>query len=166
MSGALDFQAFIGNDERVQVFLHNTSTEELAARIVSEGFRFVNHLNYSCDQVSPGDLVQIRYFTIIRRSYGPFTLVIGIGKNLIDDYSRRLQGTSYHFSEVMTACPPALNDDGEPVYRLPPHFIKGYYHQPTGRCVFNPSFDPLFTIPEFEKNLKKMLQGNWFSGIS
>lgn len=166
MSGTLNFQAFIGNNERTHVFLHNTSTEELAARIVSEGFRFVNHLNYSCDQVSPGDLVQIRYFTILRRSYGPITLVICIGKDLIDGYSKRLQGTSYDFSEVLTVDPPTLNDDGEPVYTLPPHFVKGYFNQNTGQGVLNPGFDPFLPMTNFEENLKKMLQGKWLSDIS
>ena len=151
------FHAFLGSDEQVLVFVHNTSTEDLARKIVNEGFRFLHHLTYSTDVVSPHDLVQIRYFNILRRSYGVYTIVLGIGKELIELYSRSLQGTPYHFSEVLSLHPPAMNDDGDPVYILPAHFVKGFFNQKSGEPVTNPHFDPHRIIPDFDRNLQDML---------
>ncbi len=153
------FQSFISLDERVLVFLHNTSSEALARKIMEEGFRFVNHLTYSCDQVSASDLVQLRYFTILRRSYGEYTIVLCVGKELVEEYSNHLRGTPFHFSEVLAYHPPVINEDGDPLFIMPPHFVKGYFNQQTGAGVLNPKFDPHKRIPDFDQNLRAMTGG-------
>lgn len=147
---------FIGASCDVYKYLHNTRTQEIAERIMAEGFRFEKYLENTTDFISGSDIVQIKYFRQIRASYGEFTLVIQIGKALADYYTNLLRGTEYHFSEVFSFVPPELSVDNEPVYTLAPQFIKGFFDQRALICVDNPVFDPHADRPEFLLNVERL----------
>lgn len=146
----------IGINNHVITFLHNTREEVTAKNILSEGFQFLSHLDYTTDVVTAKDPVTIKYFSIVRQAYGNYTLVIQISKELIEHYSQLLKTKTHHFSELLTVKEPFLGPDEEMVYCLAPNFVKGYLNALTAEFVANPHFDPSRKLPEFEKNLEKI----------
>jgi hypothetical protein len=146
------FQLFIGTGSDVLKYLHNTRSEEVAQNILKEGFIFEKYLENTTDLVSGIHLVEIKYFKQIRRSYGDYSIVIEISKKTVEEFSNRLNGTPYHFTEVLSKYKPLLSQDGEPVYTLPEQFVKGYFNQLVGIAVNNPVFDPYYISPSFEEN--------------
>ena len=154
------FQEFIGLEMEISKFIHQTPTRELADLIISDGFEFENHLMHTTDQISGFDLVELNYFLMIRRNYGHYTVVIEIADEIINEYTRRLKNTRFHFSEVLSKEPPRISDDDSPVYKLPEQFIKGYFDQSTLESVYNQKFDPYYRSPLFEINLNKLLSSS------
>ncbi len=146
----------IESDDEVITFLHNTQTRDTAEKIVREGFEFQSHLDYTTDVVSARDIVTIKYFTIVRQSYGKFTIIIQILKQLIEEYAEELDNIAHHFSEVLSINEPYKGSEDDMIYCLAPHFIKGFVDAESGKFYANPSFNSSLKIPIFEKNLKKI----------
>ncbi len=140
----------------VITFLHNTEHRKTADKILKEGFEFQSYLDFTTDVVTAKDVVAIKYFTIVRQAYGKFTIVIQISKQLINEYSHRLENVAHHFSEVLSVKEPYLGDEDDMIYCLAPHFIKGYINAETGELFLNPNFNASLKIPIFEENLKKI----------
>ena len=107
--------------------------------------------------VSAIDPITIKYFTIVRQAYGKYTLVIQIGKDIIEDYSKRLHSLPHHFSEVLSVNEPYLGNEDDLIYTLAPQFVKGYINSESCEVVANPLFNPHVRLPLFEENLKKIL---------
>ncbi len=155
--GIRHFRDFIGGSDRLFTFLHNTDTEERARRILREGLVFENHLLHTSDHVSGTDLIELNYFRMIRRFYGDYTVVIQIDSRLVEDFSRRLRHTSYHFSEALSKTRPTYTREDNPVYILPEEFIRGYFDHHTLTGHSNPRFNPFFFPLYFEDNLQRLL---------
>ncbi|NOY37652.1 MAG: hypothetical protein GXO83_08760 [Chlorobi bacterium] len=154
----MKLQAFLQCDTKVYTYLHNTPGKELAEKILKEGLVFENHLSSTTDQVSQHDLVELNYFRMIRKSYGDITIVIQISSKLVEDFSRRLRRTKFHFSEALSKTRPVYNENDYPVYQLPEQFIKGYFDHHTNEARKNPKFDPFYFPLYFEDNLQRLLQ--------
>ena len=150
-------QKVIECSSEVVTFLHNTNSSETAQRILSEGFEFQSHLDYTSDVVSAKDPVTIKYFTIVRQAYGKFTMVIQIGKDLIEEYSSLLEDLPHHFSEILTVKEPYVGNEEDLIYCLAPHFIKGYVNSETAEFYANPLFNANLKISRFQENLNKLL---------
>ncbi len=147
----------IGNDENVLTFLHNTNTEETAVRILRKGFRFVSHLEYTTDMVSLRDPLTIEYFTMTRKMYGSYTIIIQISRDMAKKYTKLLEGVNHHFYEALTIKEPVKNSDGEFMYKLAPQFIKGYVNIEEDTFITNSIFDPYNDMKIFEQNTSKLL---------
>jgi len=141
----------------VVTFLHNTKSKVVAEKIIVEGFEFQSHIDYTTDVVSAKDPITIKYFTIVRQAYGKYTVVMQIGKDLIEDYSSRLHDLPHHFSEVLSIKEPYMGSEEELIYNLAPQFIKGYIDSESAEFYANPIFNPHIRLPLFEQNLKKIL---------
>ncbi len=152
------FRDFISGDDKLYTFLHNTETEEMARRIMEEGLHFENHLLNTSDHVSGSDLVELNYFRMIRKFYGNYTVVIQINAPLVEDFSRRLKETRYHFSEALSKTRPSYTKDENPVYVLPEQFVRGYFDHIRKTGIDNPRFDPWYFPLYFEDNLQRLLQ--------
>lgn len=148
----------INNDEDVVTFLHNTHSASIAKKIMTRGFEFQSHLDYTTDVVSAKDPVTIKYFTIVRQAYGNYTVIIQISKTIIEDYAAKIRKKNHHFSEVLSIKPPFMGPEDEWVYCLAPHFIKGYIDACQDLFYKNPNFDPSLKLPVFETNLKQILK--------
>ena len=146
----------IENDNEVITFLHNTQTYETAEKIMHEGFEFQSHLDYTTDVVSYRDTVTIKYFTIVRQSYGKFTIIIQISKQIIEEYAEKLDNIAHHFSEILSINEPYEGAEDDMIYCLAPHFIKGFVDAESGKFYSNPNFNASLKIPVFEENLKKI----------
>jgi len=149
-------QEFIGQEMDISKFIHTTPSRKFAEEIITNGFKFENHLMHTTDQVSGFDLVELNYFILIRRNYGHFILVIEISDELIIEFTKQLQSFNFHFSEALSKYPPDFNEDENPVYTLPEQFVKGYFDQQTLEKRYNPVFDPHFLSPLFEENMKRL----------
>ena len=122
---------------------------------MKEGFEFEKYLENTTDLISGVDLVQLKYFKYTRGSYGSFTIIIQIGKELVDKYSNLVPGSQFHFTEVLSKKIPRISIDNEPIYTLPEQYVKGYFDQKFNQAVYNPVFDPHFDSPVFEQNFRK-----------
>lgn len=152
------FLEFITTRDDVYKYLHNTETKDTADKIIKEGFDFESHLDHTTDIVTGHDPIEVKYFIIKRKRYGLYTIVIEIGKSIVDYYSRKLINTEYHFSEVLTCYEPAISDNDEPLYRLPLNYIKGYFDHHLQQIIENKHFDPFFFSHQFDQNLVKCLE--------
>jgi hypothetical protein len=152
------FRDFIRGDEKLYTFLHNTDTEEMARHIMKHGLLFENHLLNTSDHVSGTDLVELNNFRMIRKYYGNYTIVIQISSRLVEDFSRRLKETHYHFSEALSKTRPSYNKEENPVYVLPEQFVRGYFDHLQNKGVDNPRFDPWYFPLYFEDNLQRLLR--------
>lgn len=147
-------QEFIGLEINMSKFIHQTPTQELAERIINEGFEFENHLMHTTDQISAFDLVELNYFLMIRRNYGQFTIVIIIADELINFLIQIIKDTNIHYSEILSKTLPICKSEDTPIYILPEQFIKGYFNQITLERVYNPKFDPHFRPPTIIENFE------------
>lgn len=155
----IEFHNFISSNHDVLKYLHNTSDEEIANSIMQDGFRFESRLDYTTDMVSGNDIVQIEYFKLIRKKYGKYTMVLHIGKNIVDKYNLLLKNTIYFFYEVLSTVEPELSQDGESMFVLHPQFVKGYYDHEKKIGIINPKFNPTNDLPEFQQNLQDLISG-------
>ena len=141
----------------VVTFLHNTKTKETADKIIQQGFEFQSHLDFTTDVVSAKDPITIKYFSIVRQAYGDYTLIMQISKEIIEDFSAPLVKKAHHFSEVLTVKPPTISSEDEIIYCLAPNFVKGYINVHSAEFVANPTFNSSLILPEFNQNLKRII---------
>jgi hypothetical protein len=125
-------------------FLHNTKEFSNVERIISEGFIFEDQLLHSTDRVNVTEPVEIAYFMLLRKDYGPYTIVIAIPKTTFENYSA-VSGKKYvSLEEVITVTEPYYSDNDELVYTLSPKHILGYFNTITCEFFPNNNWDPLF----------------------
>jgi len=148
----------IETGHEVVTFLHNTRDKVTAMRILTEGFQFQSHLDYTTDVVTAKDPVTIKYFSIVRQAYGNYTIIIQISKEIIEYYSTELKARTHHFSELLTLNEPFLGSEEDLIYCLAPNFVKGYINACTAEFVPNPNFNASLKLPQFDANLKRILQ--------
>ncbi len=149
----------IGEKHDVFCFLHNTIDEKTAIKIATEGFKYEGYMEYTTDQVAPGEMIELRYFMHSRGKYGHYTMIIQIGKNLVEKYSLLLINTKYHFSMGLSIATEISSED-EIIYQLNPQFIKGFFDHSNSRIWLNPLFAPYTDLPEFSINTKRILESN------
>jgi hypothetical protein len=152
-------QEFIGRHPNTLNYLHNAPTEDIARQIMNEGFHFEGYIEFTCDLISGYDPVELRYFLHTRGRYGSYTIIIQIGENLVNKYSEKLMHIKNHYSEILSV-ESLEGPDDEPVFILPPIFIKGYLDQNTQKTIENPKFDPHNDLPVFQENLNRLLHQN------
>jgi hypothetical protein len=155
--GEKKFQEFIGLTNDVFTYLHNTESLEIAESIVKNGFEFEGYLDHTTDLISGDDPIELRYFQIKRGRYGDFTMVMQISRSLIDKYCELLKESHNHYSEVLSIKDPIKTAEREPIYTLPPHFVKGFFNQKTKEVVLNPDFDPFRDLDVFGENAKRII---------
>jgi hypothetical protein len=125
-------------------FLHNTKEFSNVERIISEGFIFEDQLLHSTDRVNVTEPVEIAYFMLLRKDYGPYTIVIAVPKTTFENYSA-VSGKKYaSLEEVITVTEPYYSDNDELVYTLSPKHILGYFNTITCEFFRNNNWDPLF----------------------
>jgi hypothetical protein len=126
------------------IFLHNTRDNGVVKRILNEGFIFENQLARSTDSINPDEPVEIEYFLLQRKDYGPFTIVIAIPKIIYDNYSSESAMNEICIEEVLTISRPVIGDNDEMIYTIAPEHILGYFNLLTNEFSRNPKWDPAF----------------------
>jgi hypothetical protein len=151
-----DFLAVILNDYKdCYVFLHNTREEEVAVKILNEGFIFENQLPHSTDRVNPGEPIEITYFLFQRKDYGTHTIIIAIPKVIYEFYLEYSLVFEIGIEEVLSISKPYVSDNDEMVYTISPKHIPGYFNTKTGDLIRNKNYDPSYntwlSIPDKEQ---------------
>ncbi|MBI5218205.1 MAG: hypothetical protein HY958_04670 [Bacteroidia bacterium] len=154
----LDFRDFIGYENTVYKYLHNTPNEDIASAIISEGFKFVNNLDKTTDQVSNTNVEEINFFFCKRKYYGRFTVVIHLGIDLVKFYLNQCISKNILFQELLFSRKEnEKNENEEHFYTLHRQFIKGYYNHIGKEAVCSPFYNPLRDLPDFAENMKTLL---------
>ena len=114
------------------VFLHNTREKRIADQILKEGFQFENQLAHSSDRVNPKDHVEVTYFLFQRKEYGSFTVIICIPSKTYSGYAAVAHEKGTLIEDILTIKDPAISDNDEYVYLLPPQHILGFLNLSNG----------------------------------
>ena len=148
---------FKDKEER-KVFIHYTREEEVARKILKEGFRFKYSFYKTADKVFKDKLYLI-YKHNHNKYFGKYVVVISFSRDIYDLYAKKLKrialpGTAVE--QVLTEAPPYMDDNEEVVYTLSNHFLKGYFNYEDGTIIDNPDFNPDYRAPVFDQNLEKI----------
>jgi len=139
-------------------FIHYTMSEDVAAAILKEGFRFVESFYKTALRVN-NDKLDLMIKHNSKKLYGDFIVVISISNEIISFYSGELDKegiNSYKFENILTLEEPLRNENSDITYTLAPQFIKGYLNYRTGIIHANPDFNPAFISPVFSENIKNI----------
>lgn len=152
-----DVLSFIFSDiKNSNTFIHYTMDEDVASRIMNEGFRFVESFYKTALPVT-GDKLDLMIKHNSKKYYGDFIIVISIGDEIVKHYSEELDKEGIKdlsLENVLTESSPVKNENSDNVYILSSHFIRGYVNYRTGTIHQNPLFNPSFSSPVFETNIK------------
>jgi len=151
-----DIQDFIFNNHKNSyIFLHYTTEDYIARKIIDEGFRF-----YTFDKTVTkiqNDLIDLNYNHLLRKPFGKFVIVICISRKIYEKYLNLINQSENNYlkvEEILTTETVFSNKNGENRYMLHPKFVKGYFNYQTGVMVKNPEFDSNFDSELFMKNIK------------
>jgi hypothetical protein len=125
-------------------FMHNTKENSTVEKIINEGFIFEDQLLHSSDRVNVAEPIEIAYFMLLRKDYGPYTIVIAIPKETFEYYSAVSLRKEVGLEEVITITKPYYGDNYELVYKLSPKHILGHFNTITGEFFENSKWDPEF----------------------
>lgn len=125
-------------------FMHNTKEYSIVEKIINEGFIFEDQLLHSTDRVNVAEPVEIAYFFLLRKDYGPYTIVIAIPKSTFEYYSVVSVKKEVGLEEVITVTKPFYGDNDELVYTLSQKHILGHFNTYTGEFFENSKWDPDF----------------------
>jgi len=137
------------------VFLHYTAEQEIADKIITEGFEYSTAFDKTTALIQ-NDKIDINYNHLIRKPFGKFVVVICIQKQLYEKYSDLINKSNKHdtkVEEILTEKSPYENDFSEKIYNLHHKFIKGYVNYSTGKIIKNINFDRAFDSDKFKSNI-------------
>jgi len=146
-----------GNCDKNFCFIHYTKDEEIANKIINEGFRYVESFYNTAEQVT-NDTLHLTHKHNTYKLYGNYIVVICISNNLYNFFNDELKKIKKNVSveNILTEQSPILNDNNDYIYFLPKQFIKGYLNYETGKIEINPSYNPNYNPPIFYNNLKEL----------
>ena len=125
-------------------FLHNTKELSIVEKIMNEGFIFESQLPYSTDHVNPNEPIEVTYFLIQRKDYGPFTIVIAIPKFIYEIYTAVSNNKEIDIEDILTINKPHYGDNDEMIYTLSPKHVLGYFNINTTEFYQNRNWDPFY----------------------
>ena len=143
------------NDFRLKIYMHYTRYEADAKNIMKVGFRFANSFYKTAVPVTRDKLDMVIKHNS-QKYYGHYLDIISISSETVNHITSEIKKSglkNVSFENILAESVPLRNENGEPVYLFPNQFVKGYINHLTGEITKNPSFDPDFISPAFEKNL-------------
>jgi len=146
------------DDKKIKLFLHYTAKEQVAKRIIKEGFKFVNSFYKTAEYIYNDELYLVHRHHE-HKQYGRYVIVICISKEMYNHYSDELnmrKAKNIAVEQILTESPPEKDEEGDEIYILPNQFIKGYFNYMDGTIVENPYFDYNYHSDIFEDNLKNL----------
>ena len=141
-------------NDRIEMFSHRTFSEEIANKIIEEGFRFRDSFQKTTDQIV-NDIVYIRYWDSLRKHYGPYIVILAFAKSVYTEISEKLNPKfeiQQALSQIMEA---GEEDDLEDCkYELPKQYVKGFVNRETGEIARNPDFNPGYMPENLDVQIK------------
>lgn len=151
-------QFLFEDDDKTKLFLHYTAKQDVAKKILEEGFIFVNSFYKTAVSIYNDELYLVHRHHE-HKQYGHYVIVICISKDMYNHYSIELNkrhAKNIAVEQILTEHPIKKDDEGEELYILPQQFVKGYFNYMDGTMEENPEFDYNYHSDIFEKNLKKI----------
>jgi hypothetical protein len=148
----------IDSEMNKRTYIHYTMDEQVALRILGEGFKFMDSFYKTALQIS-NDRLDLLIKHNNRKYYGDYIIVICISSEIVRLYSAEMENAGikdYSFENILTESPPYRNENSEMIYLLPAQYIKGYVNYRTGEVVLNPVFNPGFSSPGFSQNIRRL----------
>ncbi|MCK4664725.1 MAG: hypothetical protein KAT68_17780 [Bacteroidales bacterium] len=146
------------NESEINIFIHYTAKEDVAEKILSEGFKFVNSFYKTAEYIYNDELYLIhRHYE--RKQYGHYVIVICISKDTYNHYSdelSKLKVKNIDVEHILTETPSYIDENSDEIYTFPKQFIKGYFNYMDETIVENPEFNYNFHSDVFDKNLKSL----------
>jgi len=139
--------------ERSVIYLHYTSSRNIADKILNEGFKFSDSFHKTAEQISK-DLNDLDYKHQIRKYFGNYIIVLAVGKEIFRYYEKELSLFDVQSLSIEHMLSQKLLDEetGDEIYLLPGNFVLGYYDVQSGEFIRNPGFDPGLDIKLPENN--------------
>ncbi len=137
------------------IFIHYTKEEEVAKRIVQEGFRFVDTF-YKTAEPIVNDKLDLIYKHYLHRYFGKFVVIIGISKEIHSKYIKAIANSRkiLNVEQVISQRIQNMDDKNEEIFLLPNQYIKGYINTETGEIISNISFNPNYEPPFAAENIR------------
>ncbi len=142
-------------EEKCVIFIHYTKDENIAKRIVGEGFQFVESFYKTAERVTR-DKLDLIYKHSLHKHYGRYIIVIIISKKVYNYYTQELlkiKAKNIQVEQILTERQPFLNENLDHIFTLPSQFIKGYVNYDSGEIFQNPDFNPNYNPSRFQKNI-------------
>lgn len=154
-----EFSHFLFEDyDKIKLFLHYTAKENVAKKIIREGFKFVNSFYKTAENIYNDELFLIHRHHE-HKQFGNYIIVICISKDIYNYYSEELskiKAKNTAVEQLLTEQSPFTDENSDDIYILPKQYIKGYFNYIEGTIVKNPDFDYSYRSPKFEENLQKL----------
>lgn len=150
---------FMFEDEiTMKIFLHYTRDENIAQKIMGEGFKFVNSFYKTAEPII-NDQLDLMYKHSMHKFFGPIVVVIAVSNKVYHFYEEKLHDLhvlDVKTEQILTETKPEINENSDEVYLLPNQYIKGYFNYVSGDIVTNPDFNPHYDSSIFKQNLEKL----------
>ena len=146
-------------DTNLFIYIHRTSSEELAKRIMKNGFEFYESLHNTTDVII-NDPIHIQYWLKMRENYGNYTMIISLSRKIFFKYLELIKsnpeypGMHLEVEQILTLKKPYINANDDTIYTLAHHYIKGYFNNTSNQIVHNPEYNPSFDSTTFLENFK------------
>lgn len=146
------------NDKKTKLFLHYTPRQDVANKILKEGFKFVNSFYKTAEYIYNDDLYLVHRHHE-HKQYGHYVIVICISKDTYDHYSNelgQLRAKNISVEQILTKTPSYKDENSDDIYICPKQFIKGYFNYTNGTITTNPEFNLNYHSKAFDENIEKL----------
>lgn len=146
------------SEKETRVYLHYTKLRTDAENIINEGFRFVESFYRTAFHVT-NDKLDLMIKHNSKKYFGDYAVVICIANKIIKHYIDQITKAGLkncNYENILTEKPPEKNENTETIYTLPSKYIKGVINHRTGEIIKNPDFDPGYSSPWFDENIKNL----------
>jgi hypothetical protein len=146
------------NDKKTKLFLHYTPRQDIANKILKEGFKFVNSFYKTAEYIYNDDLYLVHRHHE-HKQYGNYVIVICISRDTYDYFSNKLgklRAKNISVEQILTKTPSYKDENSDDIYTCPKQFIKGYFNYTNGTITANPEFNLSYRSKIFDENIEKL----------
>lgn len=144
------------------IYIHRTSSEAMARKIMKEGFEFYDSLHTTTDVII-NDKIHIQYWLKMREHYGIYTMVLSLKRDVFFKYLELIKSTPDYpkmhieVEQLLSEKEPYINANEDKIFTLSNHFIKGFFNNISCKITPNPEYDPSYDSPKFRENFSKLI---------